>query len=223
MSVRVEGLAEVTGMLDGDDRPTGTIGSDLGAVMLRPAAGRHRAPPHIVAEAEAIGRLRKRENPLRSRLIALAGLAGGLVLLSLAAPAEEVGSFTNDWTGNGIVVEAIPDPKIEGITCHIARFDRGFLDKLTKGNWFEDPSNASISCRQTGPIVIGDIERDDSGEEVFSQRLSLIFKSLAVRRIYDEKNDTLVYVVYSRQVKEGSAKMSISTVALHGTDVTWRK
>jgi CreA protein len=160
---------------------------------------------------------------LRLRLIALAGLAGGLMLLTPSAPAEEVGSFTNDWTGNGIVVEAIADPKIEGITCHIARFDRGFLDKLTKGNWFEDPSNASISCRQTGPIVIGDIERDDSGEEVFSQRLSLIFKSLAVRRIYDEKNDTLVYVVYSRQVKEGSAKMAISTVALHGADVIWRK
>ena len=96
---------------------------------------------------------------MRSRLIALVGLAGGLTLLTLPAlpaPAEEVGSFTNDWTGNGIVVEAIPDPKVEGITCHIARFDRGFLDKLTKGNWFEDPSNASISCRQTGPIVIGE-------------------------------------------------------------------
>jgi len=160
---------------------------------------------------------------LRSRLIAPAGLAAVMMLLMHAAPAEEVGSFTNDWTGNGIVVEAIPDPKVEGITCHIARFDRGFLDKLTKGNWFEDPSNASIACRQTGPIVIGDIERDESGEEVFSQRLSLIFKSLAVRRIYDEKNNTLVYVVYSRQVKEGSAKMAISTVALQGAQVTWRK
>ncbi len=160
---------------------------------------------------------------MRSRLIALAGLASGLTLTTIAASAEEVGSFTNDWTGNGIVVEAIADPKIAGITCHIARFDRGFLDKLTKGNWFEDPSNASIACRQTGPIVIGDIERDESGEEVFSQRLSLIFKSLAVRRIYDEKNNTLVYVVYSRQVKEGSAKMAISTVALQGADVTWQK
>ena len=158
---------------------------------------------------------------MRWRLITLAGLAGSLLLGR--AVAEEVGSFTNDWTGNGIVVEAIADPKVAGITCHIARFDRGFLDKLTKGNWFEDPSNASISCRQTGPLVIGDIERGEKGEEVFSQRLSLIFKSLAVRRIYDQKNDTLVYVVYSRQVKEGSAKMAISTIALHGADATWQK
>jgi CreA protein len=177
---------------------------------------------HIFSRTAAAGRA-PGEVPLRSRLIAPAGLAAVMMLLMHAAPAEEVGSFTNDWTGNGIVVEAIPDPKVEGITCHIARFDRGFLDKLTKGNWFEDPSNASIACRQTGPIVIGDIERDESGEEVFSQRLSLIFKSLAVRRIYDEKNNTLVYVVYSRQVKEGSAKMAISTVALQGAQVTWRK
>ena len=158
-----------------------------------------------------------------SKPIALASLAGGLSLLAPLATADEVGSFTNDWTGNGIVVEAIADPKIEGVTCHVAHFERGFIDKLTQGNWFEDPSNASIACRQTGPIVIGDIERGEKGEEVFSQRLSLIFKSMAVRRIFDEKNSTLVYVVYSRQVKEGSAKMAISTVALHGTDVTWRK
>jgi CreA protein len=58
---------------------------------------------------------------------------------------------------------------------------------------------------------------------VFSERISLIFKSLAVRRIYDKKNDTLVYVVYSRQVKDASAKMSISTVPLYKSDVSWGK
>jgi CreA protein len=148
-------------------------------------------------------------------------LTGGLMVGWAAA--DEVGSFSNDWTGNDIVVEAIADPDVEGVTCHIAHFERGILDRLTQGNWFEDPSNASIACRQTGPIVIGDIERDDEGEEVFNERKSLIFKSLAVRRIYDQANDTLVYVAYSRQVKEGSAKMAISSVALRGTEATWRE
>lgn len=143
------------------------------------------------------------------------------VLIAQPATAEEVGSFTNDWSGNEIVVEAIADPKIKGITCHIAHFERGLIDRLRKGNWFEDPSNASIACRQTGPIVIGDIERDEEGEEVFNERKSLVFKNLAVRRIYDEANQTLVYVIYSREVVEGSAKMAISTVALHDADVTW--
>lgn len=150
-------------------------------------------------------------------------LYGAVLAVALhAAPtdAEEIGSFTNDWIGNGIVVEAIADPKVDGVTCHMSHFERGFLDRMTKGNWFEDPSNASIACRQTGPITIRDIERGKDGEEVFSERKSLVFKSLGVRRIFDEANQTLVYVVYSRQVTEGSAKMGISTVALYGQQVS---
>lgn len=135
--------------------------------------------------------------------------------------ADEVGSFTNDWSGNEIVVEAVKDPEIEGITCHVTHFDRSFFDRMTEGNWFEDPSNASIACRQTGPIVIGEIDLDDEGEEVFERGKSLIFKALAVRRIYDRENETLIYVVYTREVSEGSAKMNVSTVPLYGTDVTW--
>jgi CreA protein len=148
-------------------------------------------------------------------------LIAAAILLAPPALAEEVGKFANDWSGNDIVVEAIEDPKVKGITCHISHFERGMLDRLRKGNWFEDPSNASIACRQTGPISIGDIERDDAGEEVFNERKSLVFKNLAVRRIYDEARQTLVYAFYSPQVVEGSAKMDVSTVALHGADVTW--
>jgi len=152
-------------------------------------------------------------------------LAALLLVLSATAPAqaEQVGGFSNDWTGNGIVVDAIPDPKVQGVTCHLAYFDRSLIDRLSKGNWFEDPSNSSIACRQTAPIVIGDIEQGPKGEEVFSERRSLIFKSIAVRRIYDKKNDTLLYVAYSRQVKDASAKMSLSTVALFAANPTWTK
>ena len=148
--------------------------------------------------------------------VAIAALAG-------AARADEVGSFSNDWIGNGIVIDAIADPKVDGVTCHMSHFDRSLIDRLSKGNWFEDPSNAAIACQQTGPISIHDIDKGKGGEEVFSQRISLVFKSLGVRRIYDEKNDTLVYVVYSRQITEGSAKMGLSTVALYGQQVNWGK
>jgi CreA protein len=93
-----------------------------------------------------------------------------LTLLPAAstAQADEVGSFSNNWTGNEIVAEAIADPEIEGVTCHTAHFERGLLDRLSKGNWLEDPSNASIDCWQTGPLVTGDISLDEEGEEVFS-------------------------------------------------------
>jgi len=148
-----------------------------------------------------------------------------LILLFCVAAAvsraDDVGRFSNDWTGNGMVIEAVPDPKVDGVTCHLVRFDRSVIDRLTKGNWFENPSNSSISCQQTGPIVIGKIATDAKGEEVFSERVSLFFKSIAVRRIYDKTTDTLVYVAYSRQVKDASAKMGLSTVALFNANVTW--
>ena len=141
-----------------------------------------------------------------------------LLLLSSAAAAEEVGSFANDWTGNDIVVEAIQDPKVEGVTCHITRFERGLIDRVTKGNWFEDPSNAAIACRQTGPIVIGDIDRGEDGEDVFRTARSLVFKSLRVKRIFDEKNQTLIYLAHAAELTDGSAKLSISTVPLYNAD-----
>src|SRR6202008_2108849 len=142
-------------------------------------------------------------------------------LATAAARADEVGRFSNDWTGNGIVVEAVPDPKVDGVTCHLVRFDRSVIDRLTKGNWFENPSNSGISCQQTGPIVIGKIVTGAKGEEVFSERMSLFFKSIAVRRIYDKTTDTLVYVAYSRQVKDASAKMGLSTITLFNASATW--
>ena len=151
-------------------------------------------------------------------------LNAAILSIALASPAaaEQVGEVGVDWMGNDIIVDAVSDPEITGVTCHVTYFDRGVLDRLQKGNWFEDPSNNAIACRQTGPIEIGDIELDDGGEEVFKSGLSLVWKKLVVTRIYDRKNDTLIYLAHSRELTEGSAKMSISTVPLYGEQVTWK-
>ncbi|MBK5923250.1 CREA protein [Rhodovulum sulfidophilum] len=141
-------------------------------------------------------------------------LAALVAVLPLTAPAEEVGRVGVDWTGNDIVIEAIQDPDVAGVTCHVAYFSRSMLDRLSQGNWFEDPSNASIACRQTGPIEIGDIDRSPDGEEVFRQSRSLVLKSIRIKRIFDEENQTLIYLAHARELSEGSAKMSISTVPL---------
>ena len=129
-----------------------------------------------------------------------------------------MGEIGVDWVGNDIKIEAIADPDVEGVTCHIAYFDRGFIDRLSKGNWFEDPSNASIACRQTGPITVGDIDRSEGGEDVFRTSRSLVFKSLRVKRIWDEANQTLIYVSHAAELADGSAKVAISTVPLYGSD-----
>ncbi|MBO6865750.1 MAG: CreA family protein [Pseudomonadota bacterium] len=144
--------------------------------------------------------------------------AAAVACLSTAAQAEQIGEIGVDWVGNDIIVEAISDPDVEGVTCHIAYFERGLFDRLSKGNWFEDPSNASIACRQTGPITIGDIDKDKDGEDVFRQSRSIILKSLRVKRIWDEANQTLIYVAHAAELTDGSAKVSISTVPLYSSD-----
>ena len=136
-------------------------------------------------------------------------------------PAQEVGEVGVDWLGNDIIVEAFKDPQVDGVTCHVSYFERGVIDRLQKGNWFEDPSDSSIACRQTGPITIRDIDLGKGGEEVFNQGISLIWKQRVVNRIYDKANDTLIYLSHSRQVQDGSAKMSLSSVPLYGQTVTW--
>lgn len=143
-------------------------------------------------------------------------MAMAAMLAAGAAQAEVVGKVGVDWVGNDIVVEAIPDPGVAGVTCHIAYFERSFYDRISNGNWFEDPSWSAIDCRQTGPITVGDIDRGPSGEDIFSEGTSLIFKSLRITRIYDEANRTLVYLAHAAELTQGSGKMSISTVPLGG-------
>jgi len=153
-------------------------------------------------------------------LVALALFAAAV---NQPARAEEVGKVGVDWFGNDIVIDAVSDPKVQGVTCHLASFSRGVIDRLQKGNWFEDPSNASISCQQTGPITIGDINLGEGGERVFSERTSLIWKKLVITRIYDKPNNTLIYLAHASQVQDGSAKTSISTIPLFAGNVNWSK
>lgn len=136
------------------------------------------------------------------------------LLLATPLSAQEVGRVGVDWVGNDIIVEALPDPEVEGVTCHVAYFERSLIDRFSQGNWFEDPSNSSIACRQTGPIELGDIDTSPEGEEIFSEQQSLVLKSLRVTRIFDEENQVLVYLAHASELTEGSAKMSISTVPL---------
>lgn len=159
----------------------------------------------------------------RTGVRSIGALILGACLAALPAAAEQVGEVDVDFLGNDIIVEAISDPKVQGVTCHVAYFERGMIDRLSKGNWFEDPSNSSIACRQTGPIVIGDIDLDESGESVFRQRQSLLLKSVQVRRIFDRSTNTLIYLAHAKELQDGSAKMSISTVPLYAADVTWTK
>src|SRR5690606_38857164 len=96
-----------------------------------------------------------------------------------------VGSVGVDWTGDDITVEAVADPEVKGVVCHVAYFNRSLIDRLQQGNWFEDPSYSAVDCSAAGPITVGNINTNKGGEEIFQQSRSLIWKSLRVSRIYD--------------------------------------
>ena len=118
------------------------------------------------------------------------------------------------WLGpnDRIAVDGFDDPKVKGVACHISRAVTGGI----KGELglAEDTSDASIACRQVGPIQIPADLKD--GEDVFDERRSLIFKRLHVVRFYDRTRNVLVYVSYSDRVIEGSPKNSISSVPVMG-------
>ncbi len=118
------------------------------------------------------------------------------------------------WVGpnDKIDVDGFDDPKVKGVACHISRAVTGGV----KGELglAEDTSDASIACRQIGPIrILGELA---DGESVFDERRSLVFKRLHVVRFFDRPRNTLVYVAYSDRLIEGSPKNSISTVPIMG-------
>lgn len=142
------------------------------------------------------------------------GLVGAMALLTMTAQAEEVGSVDTAFKFLGanhkIVIEAFDDPKIDGITCYVARSKTGGI----KGSlgMAEDTSDASLACRQTGPIKVK--EQLKEGEAVFSESRSLLFKKMRVVRFLDQKRSTLVYLVYSDKLIDGSPQNSLSAVAM---------
>lgn len=148
-------------------------------------------------------------------------LLGAFAILaaSLAAPVgalgDEVGCVSTNirmlgLANDKICIDSFKDPKVDGVVCHVSRARTGGV----KGSvgLAEDTSDASIACRQVGPISIkGDLK---DGEDVFKENRSWLFKKLQVVRFYDRPNNTLVYLSYSDRLIEGSPKNAISTVPI---------
>ena len=130
------------------------------------------------------------------------------------AHAEEIGSVSTVFKllspNDKIRIEAFDDPLVDGVTCYLSR--------AKKGGWSgavgvaEDTSDASISCHQTAPIRIK--EKLQAGDVVFKKRTSLVFKTMQVVRFYDQKRASLVYLVYSDRIIEGSPQNSVTAVPI---------
>ena len=107
-----------------------------------------------------------------------------------------------------IVVDAYDDPKVGGVTCYVSRAKTGGYKGAL--GLAEDKSEASIACRQTGPITF--VKPLEAQEDVMTERISLVFKKLRVVRMVDVPRNTLVYLTYSDRLIEGSPQNSVTAV-----------
>ena len=144
----------------------------------------------------------------------IAALLG--LLMSSFVIAEEIGSVSTKLNllspNDKIVIEAFDDPKIPGATCYLSRAKKGGI----KGGLgvAEDTSDASLACRQIGPINLSQdiLSGKSDGEKVFRKSTSLLFKTMQVVRFYDPQRNTLVYLTYSDKLVDGSPKNSVSAI-----------
>ena len=131
-----------------------------------------------------------------------------------ATQAEEIGSVDTVFKFIGpdhkIVVEAYDDPGVRGVTCYLSRARTGGIKGAL--GLAEDKAEASIACRQVGPIAIAEPVRQQ--EEIFSERISLVFKRIRIVRMVDAKRHALVYLTYSDRIIEGSPQNSVTVVAV---------
>jgi CreA protein len=139
-------------------------------------------------------------------------LAALLVGCVLPARAESIGEVDTVFKLIGpdhkIVVDAYDDPRVAGVTCYVSRAKTGGISGAV--GLAEDKAEASIACRQVGPISFP--KPLAVQEEIFNERLSILFKKLRVVRMVDKKRNTLVYLTYSDRVIDGSPKNSITAV-----------
>ena len=133
-------------------------------------------------------------------------------IAACTAGAEQVGEVDTVFKLIGpdhkIVVEAYDDPQVAGVTCYVSRAKTGGV----KGAFglAEDKAEASIACRQVGPVSF--TEPIKKRDEIFSERQSIMFKRLRVVRMVDAKRNTLVYLSYSDRLVEGSPQNSVTAV-----------
>lgn len=147
----------------------------------------------------------------RSSVLSLLAVASLLFTVTKVG-AQQVGEVSTVFKllspNDKIVVDAYDDPKVGGVTCYVSRAKTGGYKGAL--GLAEDKSEASIACRQTGPITF--TKPLDAQEDVLTERISLVFKKLRVVRMVDGPRNTLVYLTYSDRLIEGSPQNSVTAV-----------
>ncbi len=147
-------------------------------------------------------------------LIALGCMVAMAGSLSAAEGPDLIFRQSTKWRmltpNDKLATYAIDDPAVEGVACYFTVPERGGVAGAL--GFAEEVSDISLACRQVGPIKFS--EKSEQGGVVFSERRSFFFKKMQIVRGCDTKRNTLVYMVYSDKLIEGSPKNSTSAVPI---------
>ncbi len=135
-----------------------------------------------------------------------------LVGLNAFAASEQIGSVDTAFKLIGpdhkIIMEVYDDPKVEGVSCYVSRAKTGGISGAL--GLAEDKAEASIACRQVGAIKFKEPVKQQ--EEIFNEKISILFKHIRIVRAVDQKRQTLIFLTYSDKLLDGSPKNSITAV-----------
>lgn len=166
---------------------------------------------------------------LRSGFVRGAAVLGGACLHACqlahnaGANSHEVACFSTSGLifKDTLKLYSLTDPKVEGVTIYLTDSEYNTIDKVA--NFFSDPSNASITCVQTGPITIHkDAKLGSEGEDIYEESRNMFFKvrnwysniflylikffpqQIRIRRVIDKQSNTLVYIAYTTRISTQS-------------------
>jgi len=145
------------------------------------------------------------------KMLAMLLLSLSIAPLASAEPIGEVDTvFKLIGPDHKIVVDAHDDPGVGGVTCYVSRAKTGGIKGAL--GVAEDRSEASIDCQRVGPITFA--RPLPVQEEIFTERISLVFKKIRVVRMVDRKRNALVYLTYSDRLIEGSPQNSVTAITV---------
>jgi len=149
------------------------------------------------------------------------GVSLSLLIASPALANEKVAEFKSSGFlfKDSIQVTSLHDADVEGVTIYFTDYNRSIAEKMTSKEdmLFADPSQSSLACVKTQKILgVPDKNKiaGPEGKEIFSELKTLnVFqnKKTRIRRIYDENDDTIIYIAYSTRNTTSSDEGGVSS------------
>jgi len=143
-------------------------------------------------------------------LVALLVIFGAAYLFLFGSRSEgtNIGAVSTTFRFFGpndkVALDRFDDDAIDGVACYLSRARTGGIGGAV--GTAEDPSRLSLACVAYAPVKPKNNATLASlnDKDVFSERASILFKTIEVRRFFDSERNTLCYVAISTKIINGS-------------------